>query len=139
MYCTQSDIITAITEAIVIQLTDDDNVGVVEDAHVTQAIQTADAEINGYCASRYAVPFATVPEIVKALSIEISIYHLYKRRTVPENIEKAYDKAIARLKDIARGLVTLGVQPPPATSDGGAESNKTVSDRIFTRETMTGF
>ena len=139
MYCTQSDIIMAITEAIVIQLTDDDNVGVVNDAHVTQAIQTADAEINGYCAVKYTVPFTTVPEIVKGLSIEIAVYYLYKRRTVPEAIDKAYSKAISRLKDIARGLVSLGVQPPPAASAGGAESNKTVSDRIFTRDKMTGF
>lgn len=139
MYCTQSDIVKAITEAIVIQLTDDDNVGVVNAAHVTQAITTADDEINGYCAVKYDVPFTTVPGMVKGLSITIAVYYLYKRRTVPETIEKAYDKAVARLKDIARGLVSLGVEPPPAASAGGAESNKTVSDRIFTMDKMTGF
>lgn len=139
MYCTPQDIITAITEEKVIQLTDDDNVGVVNDVHVTQAITTADAEINGYCAVKYSVPFVTVPPIINGLSIEIAVYYLHKRRTVPEKIEKAYDKAVARLKDISRGLLSLGIDPPPAASAGGAESNKTVNDRIFTRDTMKGF
>lgn len=140
MYCTQADIKTAITEESLIQLTDDENLGVVNAANVIQAIDTADAEIDGYCAIRYAVPFTTAPAVVKALSIEIAIYYLYKRRTLPEKIEKAYDKAIARLKDIARGLLSLGIDPPPPSIDsGGAESNKPVPDRIFTRDKMQGF
>lgn len=140
MYCTKQDITKAITEEKVIQLTDDDNVGLVIDAHVTTAIQTADSEIDGFCAVKYSVPFAIVPPIIKGLSVEIAVYYLHKRRTVPEKIEKAYDKAIARLKDISRGTLSLGIDPPPAaTSAGGAESNKTISDRIFTRESMKGF
>lgn len=141
MYCTQSDIIQAISEDTVIQLSDDDNLGVVSAENVTAVIVQADAEIDGYCGSRYTVPFATVPALIKALSIEIAVYYLYKRRTVPEKIEKAYDKALARLKDIARGILSLGVDPPPAasTSGGGAECNKTESDRIFTLDKMSGF
>lgn len=139
-YCSETDIIHAIGEETLLQLTDDDNVGMIADEHVTHAIASADAEIDGYCATKYAVPFATVPPIVHALSQEIAIYHLYKRRTVPENIAKAYDRAVSRLKDIARGLLSLGVDPPPAASTtGGSESNKTVNDRIFTRDKMTGF
>ena len=140
-YCTQADIELAISDDVLTQLTDDDNAGSADAEVVAQAIATADAEIDGYCAAKYAVPFATVPAIVKALSIEIAVYYLYKRRTVPEIIEKAYDKAIARLKDIAKGLLTLGVDPPPAasTTADSAECNKTASDRIFTRDTLKGF
>ncbi len=139
-YCTQDDIELAISEDVLTQLTDDENTGSADADIVTAAIATADAEIDGYCAVKYAVPFSTVPAIVKALSVEISIYHLYKRRTIPEKIEKAYDKAIARLKDISRGLLTLGVDPPPAASTtDGAEANKTSSDRIFTLGKMTGY
>lgn len=143
MYCAVLDISAAISEEALIQLTDDDNVGVINQATVVAAIAQADAEIDGYCGfgSRYTVPFVTVPPIIKSLSIEISIYYLYKRRSVPEKIEKAYDRALARLKDISRGLLSLGVESPPAASasSGGAESNKTVSDRIFTRDKMSGF
>ena len=141
MYCTLADIKKALPEDIIIQLTDDDNIGDIIAANVTQAIATADAEIDGYCAVKYSVPFTTVPAVVKALSIEIAVYYLYKRRTVPEKIEKAYDNAVARLKDISRGLLSLGVDPPPAASTTAdvAESNKNENDRIFTRSKMHGF
>lgn len=140
-YCTLMDIKKLLAEDIIIQLTDDDNLHVVNDAAVAEAIASADAEIDGYCAVKYTVPFANVPAIIKALSIDISIHNLYKRRTVPERIETAYDKAIAKLKDISRGLVSLGEDPPPASSaaaDGAACSNS-AGERIFTMDKMTGF
>ncbi len=151
MYSTISDIKQALPEEIVIQLTDDENlkptaISPVNTAHaaiigrIDEAIESADAEIDGYCASKYSVPFTTVPRLITVLSVEIAIYYLYKRRTVPEKIEKAYDKAVARLKDISRGLLSLGIDPPPApAASGGAESNKSMSDRIFTIGKMGGF
>lgn len=140
MYSTQADITKAISEDILIQLTDDDNLGTINADNLTQAIQTADSEIDGYCAVKYTVPFITIPAVVKALSVEIAVYYLYKRRTVPEKIEKAYDKAVARLKDISSGRMSLGVDPPPAASTmDSPESNRNESDRIFTRDSMKGF
>lgn len=140
MYCNLLNIKKAISEEILIQLTDDDNLGAINEDNLNQAIQTADAEIDGYCAVKYTVPFTTVPPIINGLSVEIVVYYLYKRRTVPEKIEKAYDKAIARLKDISRGILSLGIDPPPASAASeGSESNKPVSDRIFTRDKMKGF
>lgn len=139
-YTTLAEIKKAISEEIVKQLTDDDNIGEIVEANVTAAIARADAEIDGYCAVKYSVPFTTVPAVVAGLSLDMSIYYLYKRRTVPEDVQKAYDNAIARLKDIAKGLLSLGVDPPPAASTAdGAECNKTASDRIFTRDTLKGF
>ena len=140
MYSTLDDIKKLLPEETIIQLTDDEGLGTINQDRVDEAIKTADAEINGYCAVRYAVPFATVPALVKGLSVEIAIYYLHTRRTVPEKIEKRYEKAVARLKDIARGLLALGVDPPPAApATGGAESNKPVNDRVFTRDTLKEF
>jgi phage gp36-like protein len=140
-YCTQDDIELAISEDVLTQLTDDENTGSADADIVTAAIARADAEIDGYCAVKYAVPFTTVPEVVAGLSLDMSIYYLYKRRTVSDDVQKSYDNAIARLKDIARGLLSLGVDPPPAasTTADGAECNKTASDRIFTMDKMRGF
>jgi len=151
MYCTRADITKLLPEEIVIQLTDDENLkptAIDPDnaahaamlARIDEAIEAADAEIDGYCAQKYAVPFSNVPRLITGLSVELAIYYLYKRRTVPENIEKAYDKAIARLKDISRGLLSLGIDPPPpAVTTGGSASNKVVADRVFTRDTLKGF
>jgi len=151
-YCTLDDLKKLLPEEKIIQLTDDENrkpasINPADPLHaamigrIDEAIATADAEIDGYCAGRYSVPFFPVPPVVKGLSIEIAAYYLYKRRTVPEVIEKAYDKAVARLKDISRGVLTLGVAPPPtATATGDAVGvNCSAEDRIFTRESMKGF
>lgn len=151
MYCTKTDITKLLPEETLIQLVDDENlkpatINPATPAHapmiarIDEAIETADSEIDGYCGAKYTVPFADVPRLITGLSVEIAIYYLYARRTVPERIEKRYDRAVARLKDIARGLLSLGIDPPPApTSAGGAESNTPVPDRIFTRDKMQGF
>lgn len=139
-YCEHADILGQISPDVLIQLTDDTSDGVADMSRVTQAIATADAEIDGYCAGRYNVPFSPVPAVIKGLSVEIAVYYLYKRRTVPERIEKAYDKAIARLKDISRGLLTLGVIPEPIPAPAGSGSfSVTDNERVFTRNTLKGY
>jgi phage gp36-like protein len=152
MYSTRDDIKKLLPEETIIQLTDDENlkpasIDPENPAHakiierIDEAIETADGEIDGYCLSAgCAVPLTTVSRLITGLSVEIAIYYLYARRTVPEKVEKRYDKAISKLKDISSGRLTLGVDPPPAPSTtGGAASNKPVSDRIFTRGTLRGF
>jgi len=151
-YCTLDDIKKALEEATVIQLTDDENVkpaaiDPVDPDHtaiisrVDEAIETADAEIDGYCAVKYSVPLSPVPAVVNKLSVELAIYYLHGRRSIPEKIEKRYERAVSRLKDIARGLLSLGVDPAPAasTSADSAQANKAVSDRVFTRDSLKGF
>lgn len=151
-YCTLDDIKQLLPEDVLIQLTDDEalNPAAINPqtpAHapiigrVEEAIETADAEVDGYCAVKYTVPLSPVPPVVSKLSVELAIYYLYSRRTIPEKIEKRYDKAVARLKDIARGLLTLGVDPEPVASASAdsAATNKTTGDRVFTRDSLKGF
>jgi hypothetical protein len=84
-YCTESDILTEISEAELIGLTDDESTGAVIDAVVTAAIAKADALIDSYCGQVETVPFTTVPDIVQQHSVTIAIYFLYARRSaVPE-------------------------------------------------------
>jgi len=141
LYCSHADILAQISPEVLIQLTDDANTGVADGTKVTQAIETADAEIDGYCAGRYNVPFSPVPPVIKGLAVEIAVYYLYKRRTIPERIETSYDKAVARLKDISKGIMSLGVAPPPpaAATGDGVGVNCSAENRVFTRETMKGF
>ena len=147
-YCTQKEIIKLLPEELLIQLTDDENLkpAAIDPRarehrpmrkRISEAISTADAEINGYCAERYSVPFqAPISPIVKGLSVEIAIYYLHARRTtVPEDIIKRYDKAILRLKDIARGLMSLDIDDAPKSDTAYTESQP----RLFTREKMRGF
>jgi phage gp36-like protein len=142
-YTTQTNIEEAITEATLIQLTDDEGDGEVVTAIVTDAIEKADSYIDGYIGQKYSAPLSAPTPLVTTLSTAIAIYFLYKRRVlieVPQHIRDGYDDAIVFLKDVAKGLATLGIDPAPTPSSGlGAATNKTTNDRVFTRNTMSGF
>ncbi len=141
-YCTLTDIKKLIPEITIIQLTDDENTGAANQSRVDEAIAQADAEIDSYCGGRYAVPFTTVPDIAKKISVDIAIYNLYSRRveSLPETRADRYKNAIRQLEGIAKGLVSIGEQPePPAPDTGGTQINVTSNDRVFTRETLGNF
>jgi len=114
----------------------------INQTRVDEAIAQADAEINSYCGSKYSVPFATAPAIVKKISVDIAIYNLYSRKVdeIPETRADRYKNAIRQLEGISRGLISIGVDPAPAAPTvGGSETNKETNDRIFTRDKMEGF
>lgn len=132
-YCTQSDLLEQISSDELIQLTDDADAGAIDTDVIDRAIADADAEINSYCGTKYDVPFTTVPVMVRKLSVDITVYNLYaRRRGAPEDRKDRYDDAIRFLKDIARGIGTLGVDTPSADDDAGPAASTVKSDRIFT-------
>jgi len=133
-YCIQNDILEQVDEDVLIQLTDDDDAGVVDADVVTRAIADADAEIDSYCGARYNLPFYPVPEMVRKLSVDIAIYNLFARRKgAPDDRKKRYDDAIRFLRDIAKGIGTLGADAPADDDDSGPEASTIKSDRIFSR------
>lgn len=140
-YILQADLLGQLTEDQLIQLTDDGNVGEVHAETVTQAIADAEAEINGYVATRYAVPVAApVPALLKKLAIDITVYNLWRRRQkVPELVRTVYEDALKRLDGIAKGTVTLGVDPAPAESTKGAAGETFGPDRVFDRDKLGNF
>lgn len=142
-YSTVEDLKELIPEEMLIQLTDDESTGSIALSRVTEAIAQADAEINSYCASKYAVPFLNVPETVKKCSVDLAIYNLYSRRVerMPETRTDRYRNAVRLLEGIARGTVSIGVDPEPKASGGGdrIESSKAVDDRTVTAAKIGGY
>jgi len=139
-YCTQSDILEQMDADVLIQLTDDDNAGEVDDAKATRAIANADAEIDSYCGARHSVPFATVPDMIRACSVDIAIYNLYARRQgAGESVKERYDNRIAWLKAVSKGLATLGEDDPDGVPSENNMPEISSSDRIFSRETLKGW
>ena len=140
-YIVQADLLAQVSEAQLVQLTDDETIGVVNTTRVSQAIADADAEIDGYVATRYAVPVAApVPALLKKLSIDITIYNLWRRRQkIPELVRTAYEDAIKKLEQIAKGTITLGVDPAPAESSKSSAGETFGPERVFDRDKMGGF
>jgi phage gp36-like protein len=144
MYSTVDDIGKLIPQDILIQLTDDENTAAPVTPRIEEAIGQADAEINTYCATKYTVPFVTVPDAVKKCSVDIAIYNLYSRRVeeIPATRSDRYKNAIRLLEAIAKGTITLGVAPsaePPGNTDESPVNTKTADDRTCTKESMGGF
>jgi len=141
-YCVLADITNRISEETVIQLSDDGNLGVVDQAVVDGAIADAGELIDGYLRGRYILPLDPVPGLVRALSLDLAVYGLYSRRAsfeVPEPVTDRYKNAVKLLSEIQKGNVTLGsagVETPVAT--GGAAS-VSGPERIFSRDSLKGY
>lgn len=139
-YCTQDDILEQISEETLIQLTDDDNVGEVDADKVARVIANADAEINSYCGMKYRVPFTIVPPMIRAASVDIAIYNLRSRRMGASDTEKErYRERISWLKDVAKGIATLGENDPDGVPTEVQAPEISCNGRIFSRETMSGW
>jgi phage gp36-like protein len=106
----------------------------IDESRITRAIIDADSFINGYIETKYDTPLSPVPEIIRKISVDVSIKILYQRRLgVPQGRKDAYDEDVSFLKDISRGLVSIGGTDAPAEDDdAGPEATTVKSDRIFT-------
>lgn len=123
MYCTQTDIEERFGQAELIQLTDRVRSGSVDTTAVARAIADASAEVDGYLAGRYTLPFATIPPVLIRLTCDIAVYNLFAARRnggMVDDVRNRYRDAVRLLENIASGKVTFGVTPPPASTDNVA-------------------
>jgi phage gp36-like protein len=140
-YSTIDDIKKLLPEEELILLTDDEALGSVNAARVSEAIAQADAEIDSYCAVRYTVPVSPLPELLKKLSVDIAVYALYSRtvQSMPEIRAERYRASVKQLEGISKGTLTLGVQDIASSEGTEAEANNTTDSSVFTRKGMEGF
>lgn len=119
-YSTQANLVSRYGETELIQLTDRDNVGAIDAAVVSKAIADADALIDSYASAKYAVPLSPVPSTIERIACTLARYFLHDQ-AASDRVRKDYDDAIAFLKGVASGAVTLGVTAAgsaPAQTDG---------------------
>ena len=139
-YCTKSDILNQVEEEILIGLTDDEDLGSVDDDVVTRAIADADSTVDAYCQGFYTVPLSPVPDKIRQISVDIAIYNLFSRRddTAPEIRKDRHREALRFLEKVAGGKVELGSATPAPNTTGKTVEIES-SDRIFSRDKMSGF
>lgn len=110
---------------------------------IEAAIADADAEIDGYLAKRYPVPFTPAPKVINKFSKDIAVYNLFSRIGIDEGSEQKnylnrYNSAVKFLTLVAEGKVSIGAtadDPATAASTGfAAKSNP----RLFSRGSMKG-
>jgi phage gp36-like protein len=132
-YCTLADLKEQIREEDLIQLTDDESLEIINEDRINRAIADADAEIDGYCSTRFAtLPFSSVPVFIRKCSVDIAIYNLFsRRRGAPEDRLQRYKDTIKFLSNVANGTISLGGDAPAEDDDAGPAATTVKSDRIF--------
>lgn len=118
-----------------VELTDRDDEGVINERIVNQAIADADAEIDGYIGAVATLPLTTVPATLVRVAADIARYRLYDEQPT-EAVRKRYEDARAYLRDVAGGKAVI--------ASAAAQTSESVADyagntRVFTEDTLEGF
>jgi phage gp36-like protein len=130
-YITMEDLEMRLPAERLVALTDDDGIGTINQPIIDHAISTASSEIDGYIGTRYKVPLAAAHPIITKLCEEITIYYLHLRLDrVSDDLQRAYDNAVRLLRDISRGMVSLGVESEPEAT-GHKRVYVSAPDRMF--------
>jgi len=143
-YSVLADVLARLPHENLVQLTDDEQTGTVSLSRVMDAIADADALIDGYLRGRYSLPLAIpVPALVRKLSVDLAIYHLYSRRlelVMPESMLERHKNATKALERIQGGIITLtAADKSDIPAPGEYRTQKTVSDRVFSKTVLNRF
>jgi phage gp36-like protein len=122
-YLVLRDYVERIGEALLIQLTDMDGNGAVDQARVDKATAYAEAQFNARVLGRYVPPSSpeVTPSWMKTILLDLAIYDLYKDRSeFDEGVWKvrkaAHDDAIKFLTAVNNGTAVLDLAPVEATA-----------------------
>ncbi|OUR62055.1 hypothetical protein A9Q74_06295 [Colwellia sp. 39_35_sub15_T18] len=137
-YCTKQDLIDRFGEDELIDLTDRDNMSVIDETVLDQAIADGSAEMDGYLGGRYQLPLVTVPPVLKALCCNIARYKLYDEQA-SEQVTKRYDSAIKFLFSVSKGEISLGVDGSGAKATSTDLADIQSAGSIFARNVSKGF
>ncbi len=136
-YATEQHMIDRFSEQELVELTDRVGVGRIDTAVLDRALTDADGEINGYLATRYALPLATVPIVLTRLACDVARYFLYQDRAT-EAVRTRYQDALKFLRNVAAGVVSLGVDASNAAPADSSGPKYDTGGRVFTRGRSDG-
>jgi len=138
-YAVLADLVARVGDTELRQIADRDRDLIPDQDVIDAAIADADNLINGYVGTRYQVPLASVPDLVRTWSVSIARYILH-RNGAPDHVAQDYKDAISGLKDVAGGRLALPIASggtPPAANTG--QVNSAHPAEVFTPERLRGW
>lgn len=141
-YCTLEDIRDHVTEARLVEITDDTHPnpsGAVQAGVVAKAITESGNIIDAYIGKRFRLPLPGVPSVLRTICVDLSIYNLYERVTeldVPDGMQLRYKNAINLLKGIADGTISIGDIPEEGVAETGFKAVSNSGQAMFTLDSM---
>jgi phage gp36-like protein len=143
IYAQPTDLENRYPNRDLVQLSNEDPaVTTVNSAYLTIHLGDASAEIDSYLESKYQLPLSDPPVLLVRLCCDIAIYRMQELRPLHDlqDARDRYNDAIAYLKRVAAGDVTLGLsadakEPPPATPSVFVRAAR----KMFSRRRLRGF
>ena len=136
-YAIVADMVARFGDLEVIEITDRNADGLIDEDVAAVALEDATAEINGYL-TRYKLPFVDVPTILKRLCCDIARYRLSATSHVQitGEIERRYRIDVLNLlKGLAKGEVSLGIEEDgDEVATGDVVQFVNAKNRIFARD-----
>lgn len=151
MYCTVEEVTKMIKDDMMNVIIGDEYIEDKQEreAKITKlcedAISDACAEIDGYLAKRYKVPFTRTPQVISKFAKDIAVYNLVSRTGIDESDREKtflnrYNAAVKFLLDVAKGIISIGVEEDMGGNSEAANGfNMQSSSRVFSRESMRGW
>lgn len=138
-YATQADLVDRFGAEELAQRTNRTDGLTIDTVVLGRALSDADAEIDGYLATRYALPLSSTPPVLARLASEIARYRLCDDKA-PEAVRQRYEDAVKLLKGMANGDVQLAGATPALTSGGSGNAvAATVPARVFGASQLAGY
>jgi phage gp36-like protein len=120
-----------------VRLTDQAGTGTVGEA-LGKALTSAASRIEASLRTRYTLPLAEAPELLKDIAADLARERLHTLYPTPEVTARA-DRARADLKDIAAGKLELVVDAEAVEEDAGDLPTVYAPDTIFTDSLLSSY
>jgi phage gp36-like protein len=131
-YATSSNITARYSNAELLIVADRDGNGTADTDIITTALSDASAEIDAHLSLRYALPFTSIPAVLVRICVDIAMYRMAENAAaMTDERRRRYDDAIAFLKMLANGDLTLGADEP--TDSAPNEILHETESRVWTR------
>lgn len=123
-YCTLADLLLAIPEHTLIQLSSDDvSATGIEMPVVEEAVRQAEELVDGYLRGRYNLPLDPVPSIIRDITVNLARHWLYARRPegndLPEAVTRTWKAGLQMLEAIRDNKITLGMPSGASAPEPG--------------------
>lgn len=139
MYASREDMVLAFGELECVSLTDRDFTGQIDDAVMTAKLTQASAEIDGYLAGRYPLPWTDTPRVLTGRCCDIARYLMCGAGTqMTEEVRLRYEDAVRYLERVADGRITLGRSPGGEVVRSGTGARFVSNGRAFGRDETGG-
>lgn len=109
-----------------------------EAASLAAALKDAADLIDSYASTRYRVPLSPVPAPVRRWCADIARWYLDTART-DEAVRKAYEDALAGLKDMARGVIVFQCEGVVSQDKPVGQIMTAGPERTFSAESLRGY